>query len=401
MSNYKYLIIVFIIIVACSGDESSNPIRNTSQEIPNKLFEMTAEEIKNGSSFTNVMLYFKYDVSVHKIIYNINHKGKNITASGAVAIPKDIETPSILIDNHGTLQRDSWAPSNAVKGNFIHRFTQFSSAGYIVLAPDYIGFGESANEFHPWLLPEPGAEAVVGIINSAKDLLDQYNVNYENKIFITGFSEGANIVLGAQRRIEQNPGLNINLIASSPASGAYDMDYTFTNRILGDTPTEALGGAYIIITFHQIYDWSNPLSDFFKEPYASEFEKILNLPGAFEDNFFSENVISIDFANGVLNHDTLYNQSFLNEFESNPNNKVKLKLVESNIYNWTPVTPTMLHYGKDDSTTYYQNSLNTYQKFLSNGADPQKISIIGYDGKDHEGSESPWFKSTLDWFSGF
>lgn len=401
MNYIKYICILLVILLLGCGEDSSNPVENTPTEIPNKLFEITAEEIKAGSEFQASLSHFEYDVSVYKITYAVNHKAQNITASGVIAIPDGVESPPILIDNHGTLQRDQWAPSYASKSGFIYRFTEFASAGYIVLAPDYIGFGASANVFHPWLLPEPGAEAVVKIIQAGKGILEDHGYSYSEAIFLTGFSEGANIVLGAQRRIEQDKSLNINLVASSPASGAYDMNYTFTNRIIGNTPSEAIGGAYMIITLREVYGWNDPLTTFFKEPYAGELQRLLNEPGTFEDNFFTENVVSIDYATGVLNHDKLYVESFLLDFETNPNNKVKLKLIENNIHMWAPTTPTMLSYGKSDTTTYFQNSLNAHNEFINRGADPSKITIVGYEGKDHEGSENPWMKATLDWFDSF
>ena len=386
---------VLVIFSACGSDDT--PKKFDYSTLPNQLVETTAAQIKSESELQSSVSHFDYDVSVHRITYPVQHRGGTITASGVIAIPKDLKGASILLDNHGTLQRSTFAPSLAGQGDFVYSFMEFASAGYIVFAPDYIGFGESVQEFHPWLLAEPGIEAIVEIIQSGREWLDENEVDYNDRIFMTGFSQGANMGLAAQRSIEQNQP-QINLVASSLNSGAYDMDYTFTRRILGTTAAEALAGAYIIVALSEFYDWKEPMSTYFKEPYAVEIQNMLDASVPFIDSFFSTNQLSTDFANGTLSHENLYQESFLTDFRDNPSNPVKLRLIENNVHIWGPTTPMILYYGKDDSSTYFQNSINAHEKLIELGADPSNVRIVGFEGRDHEGTLDPWLKATLDWF---
>jgi len=388
-----------ITTIGCSKD--SNPVDNTPSELPNKLYEVEATYIRNIDFFPDVTPRVIHDVSVHLLTYPTMYKGTSLTVSGVIVIPQGLSDPSIIVDCHGTIQSDDSAPSHSTAQKPL-RFTQLAAAGYIVFAPDYVGFGESVAEFHPWLIAEPGAQAVVDMVTHGKQLLEDHDVPYTDEIFLTGYSEGANFVLAAQQMIESNPGLGINLIASAPSSGAYDMEMTFTRRIAGTDAAEAVGAAYLILAFRDFYDWQNPLDDFFKEPYRSEFAQILQMSGSFEDNIFgSPNQIVDDFVNGTLTQEALLTDAFRSNPSSEPRSKFNNRLSENNVHEWTPMTPTMLYYGKSDTTTFFENSINAYNRFIANGADPNTITLVGFDGKDHDGAESPSMRAALDWFATF
>jgi len=60
-----------------------------------------------------------------------------------------------------------------------------------------------------------------------------------------------------------------------------------------------------------------------------------------------------------------------------------------------------LYYGKDDTTTFFENSTRAHDAFIANGADPQIIKLVSFDGKNHDSAEGPWVASLLEWFESF
>lgn len=397
IKQFILLISVISFFVACTQSKN-NPVEPKSNELPNKLYEVEKSFIENVTHIPEIMQFLKYDVSVYLFEYKSTINGKIYTLSGTISVPKDLSNPPILIDCHGTIQSDLDAPSNSVKER-PQRFVQIASSGYIVFAPDYLGFGSAVDEFHPWLVSAAGERAIVDFIIAGKNHMISNSISFTDKVFIIGYSEGANFTLAAQKEIESNSNLGINIIASAPGSGAYDMSYTFERRINGNDPAEAIGDAYLIVSMGKYYSWNKPITYFLNEPYASGLQDIINIPGSFEDNFFgTNNQLLEDFIAGTLNQDTLLTDNFKNDFNTNNQNILELKLAENDLTNWKPTTPTTLFYGGDDTTTYFQNSLRAYDSFIAAGADPNIIKIVSLQGKNHETAEGPWVKLVLEWF---
>ena len=72
----------------------------------------------------------------------------------------------MLALQHGTTARDAEAPSNEVAASKVP--VVLASTGYIVLAPDYVGYGSSKGQPHPYLLAAPSASVVVDLLTAAK-----------------------------------------------------------------------------------------------------------------------------------------------------------------------------------------------------------------------------------------
>jgi len=385
----------FILMLSCSNSTDSDPF--VSGELPGKLYDVEASYIRSINYFPDMTPKIIYDVSVYKLEYLTTHNGTDLLVSGVVVVPDGVDDPPIIVDCHGTLQGTDDAPSMSTAQKPL-RFTQMASAGYIVFAPDYIGFGVSANSFHPWLIAEPAAQTVVDMIKAGIQNLEKYKISYSDEIYLTGFSEGANFVLAAHKKIELNPQLGINLIASAPAAGAYDMEMTFTRRINGNRADQAVAVAYLVLTFKNVYKWFNPLTDFFRDKYISDFTNILQMSGSFVDNFFNtENLILEEYLTGNLTPQGLLNEKF-----RNLNSEARIKFItglqENTVYSWKPEVPITLYYGKSDTSTYFENSITAFNNFKANGASPEIVKLVGFDEKDHDGTVGPAMRAALDWF---
>lgn len=108
----------------------------------------------------------------------------------------------------------------------------YAAAGYIVIAPDYIGEGIDNNILHPYVLyPKANADSGLYMIGPARALLAQKNLlaaSVPLDLFITGFSEGGAYALNASKEAQTAlnsylSGQNVNLKITAPAEGAYDV----------------------------------------------------------------------------------------------------------------------------------------------------------------------------------
>ena len=102
----------------------------------------------------------RYSVTAYRLEYlTSDADGNEVRASGLVSVPQKPAgaTSPVLGYQHGTLFRDAEAPSNNAVASEVA--VVLASLGYIVLAPDYVGFGASKGTPHPYLLAAPSAAA--------------------------------------------------------------------------------------------------------------------------------------------------------------------------------------------------------------------------------------------------
>ena len=99
------------------------------------------------------------------------------------------------------------------------------------MEPDYLGLGVSQVN-HPYQLKDPTASAMIDMVYATKQFCEQINgLQYNDQLYIAGYSEGGYATLAAVKEIEENyPDINITM--SFPMAGAYDMSGTMVDLML-------------------------------------------------------------------------------------------------------------------------------------------------------------------------
>jgi len=117
MKNLIVILALFLISACGSPDNRDNifqeeaktilPIANYSKEQINKKLQ---------SNFLNKKALF--DIRTYKIDYNTTDDlGNRVKASGIITIPTSTHYLSIVLDCHGTIFSNKYAPSNIAKTN--------------------------------------------------------------------------------------------------------------------------------------------------------------------------------------------------------------------------------------------------------------------------------------------
>ncbi len=148
-----------------------------------------------------------YDTKGWRIRYVTQDKGQPVEATMVLTLP-DVEDGTafpLVVWPHGTSGfTDECAPSAG--GLEESGFSViFSSMGYAVVAPDYLGmngFGDPSGMLHPYMVPEPTAvatlDAVRAAINFVADEEPGATIDTDQTIFWGG-SEGGFAALWAER----------------------------------------------------------------------------------------------------------------------------------------------------------------------------------------------------------
>ena len=198
-------------------------------------------------------------------------QGDSLLVSGRVYLPKRRYLNGIVIANHYTMTSDAEVPSNMLSMESI-----FAMKGYAVIMPDYVGYGLSRHEVHPYLHWRNAAQTAIDLLNRMPSLLDYYGYSYPNDVVVTGYSQGAAVALGVVRMLEEQgettPWLVRKLYAGA---GPYDPAATYLYSVERDTMGIPAAIPLIVMGLSDAYDLGFELEDFFLDPLLSNYDEWL------------------------------------------------------------------------------------------------------------------------------
>ncbi len=396
MKNYRlitFILICFqIFLFSCSKEPIVEPSPPAEQEIvldPTKEGGLVSFERVSGytqaSIRSSVVLaktlglqldesVIKYDIELYKIEYKVNYKGNLITASGLLALPVLSETKSLPAYSfqHGTILLKSDAPSLDL-ANFLLPIELFlpASMGMMAVMPDYIGFGSSADIFHPYYVKEPSALAILDLLKAAKNFASQKKYTISNKLHLVGYSQGGYTSLAAHQYLSQNPSYStFTDFTTYSAAGGYDLLHMQEIILKRDTYEQPYYLGYILKAYQGHYGFTQPTwADLLNAPYS---ERI----GPLMDGSKSGGEVNAALTNNVRE---LFKENFLTNYASdqlfaNLNNQ----LIANSLTEIPSSKYLYLYHGKEDTWVFPETTISTYQKLLEKGSN--NISYIELNG---------------------
>ena len=334
----------------------------------------------------------KYGVDVYKVTYKTPFQGNEIEVSGLLCVPstEDGTFPMISFQN-GTNTSHAQAPTQDLSSFFFQALHGSASMGYTVLIPDYIGFGQSSEILHPYLHKESTVHTVENFVVAASEMMDAelIKTKWNNKLYLMGYSQGGWSTMCTHKDIVESTQLDFDVTASACGAGPYDLsvvqDFMFQNI----TYPQPVYMTYTAISYSELGLVTNPMSDYFNEPYAS------SLPSLFQGQFTNEEI------NQQLNDTVavLINEAFLNGVDDDPNyQEFSDAMTDNSVYGWSLSQPIRIYHGNADTFVPDSTSKQVYQEFLDEGAG-DKASLIILDGLDHGTAAVPMVLDALIWFN--
>lgn len=390
------LALLFVFVGCNKGTDDEKEI------IPKYLVDQDEQASITSSSISALLNVYgasdlaskaKYDIKVYKIVYKTLFKGDSILVSGLVATPvptnKNDKFP-MMSYQHGTLFKKAEAPSENPSSELM---TYVASTGMVVAIADYIGFGTSDNEFHPYMINQYTVNAVLDMIRAAKEFVQiEEPCNITDKLFLFGYSQGGSATVGALSAIENdNANSDLSVTAASAGGGAYDLN-EFRKWIMKQPVYEKPSFVtYILDSYSQYTDMDVDDSLIFSKQFAQ------SIPGLI-DGVKSEAEINSSF--GTFYIDELFYDDFEND-SIYENDEVYATLRqafdENKISAWSLNTPLALYFGTDDKWVPGEQSIRLYQAFGQQGAGA-KIIYKPLAGMDHSSAFVPALLGTIDWF---
>jgi len=388
----RWLGLLFFISCAAACNDGS-PVSSSAQKRGDLLASehirtVPIDQIQPIFDFQEVDFTALYPVSTYKLVYHtIDTDGNPTQASGVVAFPDTLLRFSLLSYQHGTIMKDSEAISE--NGYEIFLSLGLSSVGHIVVAPDYLGLGESEG-LHPYVHAKSLTSASVDFLKAAKTFLTEKKRAVADSLFLMGYSEGGYATLALQKELEENYSSEFQIIASAPMAGPYDVSGIMKSFMLsGESHPSPAYVPYIVLAYDEIYNLFESLGEVFLAPYDSL------LPVLFDG---SKNTSEVNAQIPSVPRD-LFLPKFLEQLQSDESHPMNKALMENDLYDWTPVSPTTLYHSIEDDNVPYENSVKAYESFVKNGATALKLDTL--HAGTHTEAAVPSILKAMKWFESF
>lgn len=281
----------------------------------------------------------RYPVASWRLEYTtLGAEGQEVRASGLISVPQKPagSTSPVLSYQHGTIFRDAEAPSNHAAPE--EMAVVLASLGYVVVAPDYVGFGASRGTPHPYLMSSATAAAVADMLTASKTWRVQNQVADNGQLFLAGYSEGGYATMAAHRELQASGSPHLaDLRMAVVGAGPYDVQTTLDGLINLVRSKQPVLGALINPGF------------------------LRNLGGN----------VQREVRRAVLRElipddaDVVYDTRFLDRFFADDTRAIAR---DFSVSDWRPQVAVPMFHGRDDQTVPYASSVNTLQAMRAQGA---------------------------------
>ena len=321
------------------------------------------------------------NIEAYKIKYKTTDlDGSEIEASGVVFVPQgDVEAP-IVSYQHGTISSNDSAPSNIeILGSGEYTIMAvFSSFGFVVSMPDYIGYGASVASEHPYEHGNSLGSTSYDMLKATKEFLANEKIKTNNKLFLLGYSEGGYATLALQKHLEDKGDLSIT--HSLPGAGAYNKTEFSKDILSQDIELPHMANyLWVMYTYNRIYkNLRRPWSDYVVSPYA----EVLT-------NINSKDITQINLDEFETNPQKLFMLDFLKNLNDKTDEAFLSALSDNDLLDWNPIAPITFYHGSEDQFVYPLNSISASAALKEKGAN---VTYVSLEGKNHFTGSIEYFK---------
>lgn len=391
------------------GDLIGTPVKVATFSPADLLALLGSSDL--GKTFLQLAYTPKCAITVYHLTYQTVDAQDNITpASGALMVPGGSDSGCtgarpVALYAHGTTTDRKFDiaqldPTKNAEGVLVAAV--FAAAGYLVVAPNYVGYDTSTLGYHPYLIADQQSKDMIDALTAARAALpvpDVPDSTDGGKLFITGYSEGGYVAMATHRAM-QSAGQSVT--ASAPMSGPYALaafgDAIFEGQV---NQSASVNLALLIVAYQKAYGdiYTSP-ADVFESKYAAGIETLLPsdtalndleatgklppalfnsraptpayaiytpavapalLAGVFAAGFGADNLITNAYRSAYLSDALAAPDGGFPVVTdglpaANPTDKLRVRLKENDLRDWSPSAPTLLCGGNSDPIVFFFNT---------------------------------------------
>jgi hypothetical protein len=388
------------------------------------LLQLTGASNQQINQVLNLVGSPVCDIAVYHIEYaTIGGANEATTASGALMVPSGSHSGCtgprpVVLYAHGTSTDRSFNIAdltNEQNAEGIYLAAAFASQGYIVVAPNYVGFDTSTLPYDAFLVADQQSGEMIDALTAARSALPTAGASATSdsgKLFITGYSQGGYVALATHRAMQAS---GMAVTASAPMSGPYALaafvDAIFAGQVNGEAPV--LGTLLFTAYQHSYGDIYSDPTEVFESPYAPGIDSLFPSTSTRGELYtqgklpqfalFSPTppaaayaaltpatvpaelapVFALGFGTGNLVANS-YRLSWLTDAQANPDGAfptvttgipaaspglaMRAALKQNDLRNWLPSAPVLLCGGDQDPEVFWFNALLEQNYWLGQSA---------------------------------
>jgi hypothetical protein len=380
---------------ACSQSHERSLGKGTAQEqssvLSSAVLIAQLDQATLSQKLSSTGIVARNGAKIYRVSYNtFAPDDSSVQASGLIIIP-DSQSPIFpwISLQHGTVAAKAEAPTQAPNEGLAE-----ASQGFVAVVPDYLGYGDSADLLHPYIIEKSYVAPLLDMMRAAREFAAAEKINL-GPLFLKGYSEGGYATLALQKAIESDETEEFKILASAPGAGPYDVDLTGTLTVQKSKVNPANIPLLLLSYNYWLADSRLPLASIFV-PSETNVTNALN--GAYNVEQISQ----------ILPTDTysLFNQSFVEDFASNdpkiPAAKDLHTLLKSQSLTgtgWAPKTQTRLYHCVDDEQIPVAVTEAATAEFKAVGAPVEAVLIPSPNpSKPYRHGACPAIFAPIQWF---
>ncbi|MFJ9364423.1 hypothetical protein ACIRRA_08420 [Nocardia sp. NPDC101769] len=344
--------------------------------------ELTASEFDTST--------VQFGVETYRLTYDtVGTDGRTTTATGLLALPRnDKHDLTTVAYEHGTQPTKSEAPSVAEDSGDRAATLTYAAAGFVGVAPDYLGLGSGPNP-HPYLDLPSETTASVDMLRAARTQAATLGRRLGNDVDIVGFSQGGPAAMGLARALQSGADTDFRATAVAAISGPFDLRNGELSAVFDGTLDPGAGSfysAYLLVSWNRLHGLYKSPSEVFQAPYDDTVEQLFDGLHSFEDivSGLAPDVDHLLTPHGI-------------DMLRNPTGPLAaaMDIADSTCSDWTPRMPVRLYTGSHDRDVSANNSADCQTALRRHGVD---ASITDVGPVDHNGSGIGGTALAVRWF---
>ena len=330
----------------------------------------------------------RHTLSLSCIYRSASPQGDSLWVSGRMYLPRTRRVRGVVLAPHFTICADREAPSRSVGLEVV-----FALEGYVVVVPDYVGYGVSAHLTHPYLHWHSAATTAVDMLSAVPDLLSHYGYEVNSvgemvgtqpdilqqagtpahpdngriPLWIVGYSQGAAAALGAVRLLEERENSPWHIAGLYAGGGPYDVAGTYEACVAADYTGIPCAIPMLVMGTSEAYMLGLRKEDFFKEPLLSHYEEWI------EEKRYTMNEIKARMGSCRLS-DAMTHEGM--DKTCSETARFYQALQQSSIVGYAPACPAVFFHSTDDDMVPCMNTLR--QQDACGGVDGIRFNIAPY-----------------------
>lgn len=304
-----------------------------------------------------------------------NQKGRAVTLSGLLAIPKGGAPKGLALYLHGTTADRNMTPSRwqgGTNGSETEAATlALATGGYAVVMPDYLGLGDDPG-VHPYPLGAVNCVSGIDMIGPAREAASRLKIAVGPKLWVTGYSEGGAVAMWATRELEKRQGALYQVTAAAPLSGPYDLTGATAQSMVSRSTKAPVLSARLYLAAYIGYTMSHNtagvrLKDYFTSTIASAIPQVFG-HGLTDATIIKRLALKGLRVGTLLSIERALTPHFRDALRKGDTTDLIVRQLKANdCFDWKPQTKMLLVCVKGDAIVSDENTANALTAMRNRG----------------------------------